>query len=268
LRDRTRKPAARWVYRLLALGWNGSHRTWHHYEMLYLLLAGLATPLVLSVHTVVSWDFGVSILPGWHSTILPPYFVDGAIFSGLSMVLTLLLVARRTMRFERYITRRHIDAICYLIIATGGIIGLSYGIEIFIGLYSNNVFEQFTVVNRAFGPLAWGYWVMLACNVAVPQLLWIRRVRHNLILVFTISVLVNVGMWFERFIIIVTSLERSFLVSSWTEYAPTIIEMAIFLGSFGLFFTAFLLFARFVPMIAMAEVKSLLRHQPGVGRTR
>jgi molybdopterin-containing oxidoreductase family membrane subunit len=218
---------------------------------------------VLSVHTVVSWDFGVGLVPGWHSTIFPPYFVDGAIFSGLSMVLTLLLVARKTMRFEHYITRRHIDAICYLVILTGGIITISYGIEAFVGLYSGNPYERFTVVNRAFGPLAWGFWLMVACNCAFPQLLWIKAIRHNLVAVFVISVLVNVGMWFERFIIIVASLQRSFLVSSWTTYAPTRIEVATLIGSFGLFFTLFLLFARFVPMISIAEVKTLIAHKDG-----
>ena len=257
LRDRTARPVRRWVYRFFALGWNGSHRGWHRYELVYLLLAGLATPLVLSVHTVVSFDFATTILPGWHSTIFPPYFVDGAIFSGLAMVLTLLLVARKVMQLERYITPRHIDAICKLIIVTSGIIGASYGAEVFIGLYSGNPYEVFGVVNRALGPLAGAYWLTIACNVVIPQLLWVQGLRRNLIVLFIISVLINVGMWMERFIIIVGSLERSFLPSSWASYVPTRVEVAILLGGLGFFFTCFLLFVRFVPVISIAEVKSL-----------
>jgi molybdopterin-containing oxidoreductase family membrane subunit len=268
LRDRTTRPVRRHLYQFFALGWNGSGRVWHQYEMLYLLLAGLATPLVLSVHTVVSWDFGVSVIPGWHSTIFPPYFVAGAIFSGLAMVLTLLLVARRVMRFERYITARHVNAICSLIIVTSGIIGLSYAIEVFVGFYSANHYERFAVVNRAAGPLAWAYWLMVGCNVVVPQLLWSGAVRRNLVVVFIISILINIGMWFERFVIIVGSLERSYLVSSWADYAPTIVEVCTLVGSFGLFFTCFLLFARFIPMISIADVKTLVGdlHVDGDGK--
>ena len=262
LRDRTPDGRTRAIYAFFALGWNGSHRLWHRYETLYLLMAGLATPLVLSVHTVVSWDFGVSILPGWHSTIFPPYFVDGAILSGLSMVLTLLIVVRKVMRFEQYITLRHIEAICTLVIVTGGIIGVSYGIETFVGLYSGNPYERFAVINRVAGPLAWTFWLMVVCNVAVPQLFWFRAIRRNLVVVFILSLCVNVGMWFERFTIIVASLQRSFLESTWTNYTPTFIELAILVGSFGLFFTAFLLFARALPMISIAEVKSLLAPHP------
>jgi Ni/Fe-hydrogenase subunit HybB-like protein len=258
IRDRTRSPRARAIYGFFALGWNGSHRVWHHYESLYMLLAGLATPLVLSVHTVVSWDFGVSIVPGWHSTIFPPYFVNGAILSGLAMVLTLLLVTRKVMRFEAYITSRHIDAICYLIIVTGGIISLSYGIEVFVAMYSGNPYEQLVAVNRGVGNLAWAYWLMIFCNVVVPQLLWSKWVRRNVVLLFILTLFINVGMWFERFNIIVTSLERSFLEPTWANYAPTIVEIGIFVGSFGLFMTGFLLFARALPMISIAEVKALV----------
>lgn len=258
MRDRTPSKRAKRVYGLFSLGWNGSHRVWHHYESLYMLLAGLATPLVLSVHTVVSWDFGVSILPGWHSTVFPPYFVNGAILSGLAMVLTLLLVTRKVMRFEAYITSRHIDAICYLIIVTGGIISLSYGIEAFVAFYSGNPYERLVAVNRGVGNLAWAYWLMLFCNMVVPQLLWSRKVRRNVVLLFVLSLFVNVGMWFERFNIIVTSLERSFLEPTWANYAPTIVEYGIFVGSFGLFMTGFLLFSRALPMISMAEVKALV----------
>jgi molybdopterin-containing oxidoreductase family membrane subunit len=185
----------------------------------------------------------------------------GLVTAGASVDPTLLLVARRTMRFEHYITERHIDAICKLIITTGGIIGMAYAIEVFMGLYSSNPYEHFAVINRAFGPLAWGYWVMIACNVAIPQLLWLPAVRRNLPIVFVVSVLINVGMWFERFIIIVSSLERSFLLSSWSDYAPTWVEVATLIGSFGLFFSCFLMFARFVPMISISEVKTLLAHR-------
>ena len=258
MRDRAPSKRAKRIYGLFSLGWNGSHRVWHHYESLYMLLAGLATPLVLSVHTVVSWDFGVSILPGWHSTVFPPYFVNGAILSGLAMVLTLLLVTRKVMRFEAYITNRHIDAICYLIIVTGGIISLAYGIEAFVAFYSGNPYERLVAVNRGVGNLAWAYWLMLFCNMVVPQLLWSRTVRRNIVLLFVLSLFVNVGMWFERFNIIVTSLERSFLEPTWADYGPTIVEYGIFLGSFGLFMTGFLLFSRALPMISISEVKALV----------
>ena len=242
----------------LSLGWNGAYSTWHRYEIVYLLLAALATPLVLSVHSIVSMDFATALVPGWHTTIFPPYFVAGAIFSGMAMVLTLMLVARKTMRLEEYITARHVDAMCYLIILTSGMVGLAYATEFFTAFYSGNAYEQFAFVNRAFGPLAWGYWVMVWCNVLVPQLLWVRRVRRVLPLVFVISILINVGMWFERFIIIVSSLERDYLPSSWLSYRPTSIEIATLIGSFGLFFTLFLLFCRFVPVIAIAEVKGAI----------
>ena len=264
LHTRAKTGWRRWIAGVLSFGWSGSTKTWLRYETVYLLLAGLATPLVVSVHTIVSWDFATGLIPGWHSTIFPPYFVTGAIFSGFAMVLTLLLIARKTMGLEDYITTRHVDAMCKILIATGGIVGLSYLIEVFTGLYSGDPYEQFVVVNRALGPYAWAYWVLVACNVVVPQLLWIRRLRRNMLVVWVISVLINVGMWFERFVIIVTSLHRDFLPSSWAMYRPTIIEIATLAGSFGLFFTCFLLFARFVPVIAISEIKGVLR----VGRRR
>lgn len=245
-----------------SLGWNGSYRTWHRYRVVYLLLAGLATPLVVSVHTVVSWDFATTMVPGWHSTIFPPYFVAGAIFSGLAMVLTLMLVARKTMRLEDYITVRHVEAMCKLVIATSGMVGLAYATELFVALYSGNRYEQFALVNRALGPLAWGFWIMVGCNVVVPQLLWFGRVRRSMLAVFIISIVINVGMWFERFIIIVGPLRRDFLPSSWAPYTPTLVEVATLVGSFGLFFTCFLLFCRFVPVIAMAEIKTVLQPHP------
>jgi Ni/Fe-hydrogenase subunit HybB-like protein len=255
------------LFNWLSLGWDGSYATWREYEIVYLLLAGLATPLVLSVHSIVSMDFATSVLPGWHSTIFPPYFVAGAIFSGMAMVLTLMLVARKTMRLEDYITARHVDAMCSLVILTSGMVGLAYGMEFFAAFYSGNQYEQFAFVNRARGPLAWGYWIMVACNVLAPQLYWFGRVRRSLVAVFAISLLVNLGMWFERFIIIVTSLERDFLPSSWASYRPTSIEVSTLIGSFGLFFFCFLLFCRFVPVIAIAEIKGVLgRHARGSAR--
>jgi len=259
LRDRFRGVRQR-IFGFLSLGWNGSARTWQRYEVVYLLLAGLATPLVFSVHTIVSFDFATSVIPGWHTTIFPPYFVAGAIFSGLAMVLTLMLVARRVMRLENYITRRHVGAMCKLIIAMGGIVGLAYGTEFFIAWYSGNDFERFVFVNRALGPYAWAYWVMVTCNVVVPQFFWSRRLRENLGVVFALSLLINVGMWFERFVIIVTSLHRDFLPSAWTMYKPTVIEVVTLIGSFGLFFTLFLLFCRFLPVIAIGEIKGVSRY--------
>jgi Ni/Fe-hydrogenase subunit HybB-like protein len=241
-----------------SLGWNGSFRTWHRYESVYLMLAGLATPLVLSVHTIVSWDFATGIIPGWHATIFPPYFVAGAIFSGLAMVLTLMIVARKTMHLEDYITPRHVDVMCKLIVLTSGIVGLAYATEFFTALYSTNPYEEFAFLNRAFGPFGWAYGIMVGCNVLVPQLFWFRKLRRNLWVVFPISILINVGMWFERFVIIATSLQRDFLPSSWSSYRPTPIEIFTLTGSFGLFFTLFLLFCRFLPVIAMAEVKGVL----------
>jgi molybdopterin-containing oxidoreductase family membrane subunit len=262
LRDRAKGRWQRSLAGILSLGWTGSFRTWQRYEVVYLLLAGLATPLVLSVHTIVSWDFATSVIPGWHTTIFPPYFVAGAIFSGLGMVLTLTIIARRTMRLEEYITLRHVEVMCKLVIATSGMVALAYGAEFFTALYSGSPYEQFAFLNRARGPFGWSYWIMVACNVLIPQLLWITGVRRSLPAVFGISILINIGMWFERFVIIVTSLHRDFLPSSWSSYAPTPFEIAMLVGSFGLFFTLFLLFCRILPVIAIAEVKGVL----GYGR--
>jgi molybdopterin-containing oxidoreductase family membrane subunit len=267
IRDRTKSVWRRKVAGWLSLGWNGSYHTWNRYETVYTLLAGLATPLVVSVHTIVSWDFATSVIPGWHTTIFPPYFVAGAIFSGLAMVLTLMLVARKTMRLEDYITPRHVGAMCKLIIATSGMVALAYATEMFIAFYSGNEYEQFAFLNRTFGPFGWAYWVMVGCNVAVPQLLWFERVRRNFLVVFLISLAINVGMWFERFVIIVTSIHRDYLPSSWSGYAPTVIEVATLVGSFGLFFTCFLLFCRFLPVISIAEVKGVLKVGRAAGGT-
>ncbi len=260
IRDRS-TGLRRQIFGILSFGWSGSLRTWTRYEKMYLLLAGLATPLVLSVHSIVSFDFATSVVPGWHATIFPPYFVAGAIFSGMSMVLTLMLIARSVMGLGDYLTHNHIDAMTKLVLATSGMVAIAYGTEFFNAMFSGNPYERYVFINRALGPFAWGYWIMVTCNVAVPQLYWFRRVRRNLVAVFIISILVNVGMWFERFIIIVTSLHRDYLPSSWANYSPTMIEILTLAGTFGLFFSAFLLFCRFLPMIAMAEVKGVL-HRP------
>jgi molybdopterin-containing oxidoreductase family membrane subunit len=265
LRDRLRPGWYRSVISFLSLGWNGCYRTWRRYEVVYTLLAGLATALVISVHSVVSSDFAATVLPGWHSTIFPPYFVTGAILSGLAMVLTLMLLVRKAMHLEDYITPRHVDALTKLVLVTSCLVGLAYAIEFFTALYAGNRYESFTFLNRALGPLAWGFAVMVACNVLIPQLLWFRRVRRQLLTVFAISILINVGMWMERFIIIVSPLERDFLPSSWSSYTPTLIEIATLLGSFGLFFTCFLVFCRWLPVIAIAEVKAVLHANRGGG---
>jgi molybdopterin-containing oxidoreductase family membrane subunit len=262
VRDRAKPGLKKTLTGLFSLGWNGSARTWQRHETVYLLLAGLATPLVISVHTIVSWDFATAVIPGWHATIFPPYFVAGAIFSGMAMVLTLMIAARKTMRLEDYITIRHVDVMAKLVLATGGMVAVAYLTEFFTAFYSGNPYEEFVFLNRMRGPFAAGFWTMVACNVLVPQLLWFRRVRTNLGAAFAISILINVGMWFERFVIIVTSIHRDYLPSSWAGYTPTLIEILTLTGSFGLFFTLFLLFIRFVPVIAIAEVKATLRHLP------
>ena len=261
IRDRAKQGLRRILFGFFSLGWDGSYRTWQRYETAYTLLAGLATALVVSVHTIVSWDFATAVIPGWHSTIFPPYFVAGAIFSGMAMVLTLVIVARKVMNLENLITLRHIDVMGKLVILTSSIVALSYGTEVFMAQYSSNSYERFASLNRAFGPFAWAFWTMISCNVLIPQLLWFRRVRTNVAAVFVVSLLINVGMWFERFVIIVTSLHRDFLPSSWASYRPTTIEVATLLGSFGLFFTCFLIFCRILPVIAMAEVKGVAAHE-------
>jgi molybdopterin-containing oxidoreductase family membrane subunit len=260
IRDRAKPGLRRAIVSFFSFGWTGSYRTWVRYEVVYLLLAGLATPLVVSVHTIVSWDFATSVIPGWHATIFPPYFVAGAIFSGFAMVLTLMLIARKVMGLEDYFTVRHVDAMCKIIILTGSIVGLAYLTEFFTAAYSGNPYEQFVFMNRALGPYAWAYWTMVTCNVISPQLLWFKKIRSNLAAVFALTIVVNIGMWFERFVIIVTSLHRDYLPSSWAEYTPTIVEVLTLLGTFGLFFTLFLLFCRFLPVIAISEVKGILSH--------
>jgi Ni/Fe-hydrogenase subunit HybB-like protein len=265
MRDRAKTRMRQIVYGLFALGWRGSNRHWRNYEMAYLLLAALATPLVLSVHTVVSFDFATSSIPGWHATIFPPYFVAGAIFSGFAMVIKLLVPLRRLFNLKDLITARHLDNMCKVILATSLIVGYAYCVEFFIAWYGANPFEGFAFWNRATGPYAWAFWTMVTCNVVIPHLFWFKWFRTNTIAMFIVCVFVNIGMWFERFVIIVTSLHRDFLPSSWGYFSPTWVDVTIFVGSFGLFFAAFLLFLRFLPTVAMAEVKSIMTGHPTHG---
>ena len=260
MRDRATTKIQRVAYGVFALGWRGSTRHWQHYEKAYLLLAGLATPLVLSVHTIVSFDFAVSQLPGWHTTIFPPYFVAGAIFSGFAMVLTLLIPIRKWYGLEHIITIKHLENMAKIILLTGTMVGYAYAMEFFIAWYSGNPYETFAFINRAFGPYAWAYWIMVTCNVVTPQFVWVKSIRRSPAALFVLSIFVNIGMWFERFVITVTSLSRDFLPSSWDYYSATIWDLGLLIGSFGLFFTLFCLFVRYLPMIAIAEIKSVLPH--------
>ena len=262
-RDRSTNNIKRFIYGLLSLGWTGSARAWHRYEMAYVILAALATPLVLSVHTIVSFDFAVSQLPGWHTTIFPPYFVAGAIFSGFAMVVTLMVPARELFGLKDLITIRHLENMNKIIVATGTMVGFAYGIEFFIAWYGANPYEQFAFINRAFGPFAWAYWTMVSCNVIAPQFFWFKKIRTSPWLMVVVCIFVNIGMWFERFVITITSLSRDFLPSSWDYFAPTPVDVMMLIGSFGLFFTLFLLFCRFLPMVAMAEVKSVMPQDEG-----
>ena len=259
-RDRAEHPVRRRLLSLFSLGWNGANRTWKHYESVYGLLAGLATPLVVSVHTIVSMDFATSVIPGWHATLFPPYFVVGAVFSGFAMVLTLMIVARKLMNYEEYITASHLDAMCKVVLTTGSIVALAYATEFFVAWYSGNPYERYVFLNRALGPYKWAFWTMVSCNVITPQFFWFERFRRTPWIIFILCIFVNIGMWFERFVIIVTSLHRDYLPSSWAMYKPTFIEFATLIGSFGLFLTLFLIFCRVLPMIAASEVKGVLKH--------
>jgi Ni/Fe-hydrogenase subunit HybB-like protein len=263
LRDRAETRFRQFAYGTFALGWRGSARQWHVYERAYLLLAALATPLVLSVHSVVSFDFAVAQLPGWHTTIFPPYFVAGAIFSGMAMVITLMVPARAFFGLKHLVTLRHLENMNKILLATSCMVGYAYLMELFMAWYSGNPYEQFALLNRAFGPYAGAYWTMLVCNVVLPHLFWLKRCRTTPWVMFVIAVLVNVGMWLERFVIIVTSLSRDFLPSSWGQFVPTKIDILMLLGSFGMFFTMFLLFCRYLPVVAMAEVKQVLPREDG-----
>lgn len=264
VRDRAKNGIRKFIYTVLSLGWRGSNRNWSHYEIAYLILAGLSTPLVLSVHSVVSFDFAVSVLPGWHTTIFPPYFVAGAIFSGFAMVVTLLVIMREVFGFKNYITLDHLERMNKIIMATGMMVGYAYSCEFFIAWYSGSPFEQYAFINRAFGPYWWAYWTMTVCNVFIPQIFWWKKARRHIGIMFVVSLFVNIGMWFERFVITVTSLHRDFVPSSWAYYLPTWYDWGITLGSFGWFFTWFLLFCRVLPTIAMAEVKAVMPEPKGM----
>jgi molybdopterin-containing oxidoreductase family membrane subunit len=258
LRDRSGSKFGQFFYGWLAVGWRGSVRHWVRYETASLLLAGLATPLVLSVHSVISLDFSVALLPGWHTTIFPPYFVAGAIYSGFAMVLTLAIPIRKFYHLEDLITIRHIDNMGKVMLATGMIVAYGYSTEVFMSWYSASHWEYFMMWNRMFGPMGWSYWVLITCNIALPQLMWIRKFRSNVGLMFLMSLIVNTGMWFERFVIVVTSLTRDYLPSSWGTYRATRWDYATFLGTLGLFTFLFLLFVRFLPMIPMSELRMML----------
>ena len=259
IRDRAKNRVRQVVYGALSLGWRGTARNWSHYEMLYLILAGLSTPLVLSVHTIVSFDFAVSNLPGWHTTIFPPYFVAGAIFSGFGMVVTLMTLVRIGFpQFKDYVTLDHMEVMNKIIMTTGMMVGYAYGSEFFVAWYSGNAYEKFAFINRAVGPYAWSYWVMICCNVVIPQVFWFKRFRRSIPVMFVVSIFVNIGMWFERFVITVTSLHRDFLPASWGMYAWSYWDTAILVGSFGMFLTLFLLYLRLFPAIAIAEIKPVL----------
>jgi len=257
-RDRAKHPFRKFVYGLLSLGGKGSNRAWSHYEKAYLLFAGLSTPLVLSVHSIVSFDFAVSVVPGWHTTIFPPYFVAGAIFSGFAMVATLIIVMRKMFRLKHLITDNHLELMNKIIIATSLMVGYAYAMEFFMAWYSGAALERYVFLNRALGPYAWAYWTMVISNVCVPQLLWFKKIRRSALLMYAVVILVNVGMWFERFVIVVTSLHRDFLPSSWDYFKPTWVDVGLLVGSFGLFLTLMLLFCRFLPTLAATELKVVL----------
>ncbi len=259
VRDKATTKIRKGIYKFLSFGWTGSVRQWTRHETVSLILAGLAAPLVLSVHTIVSFDFATSVVPGWHTTIFPPYFVSGAVFSGFAMVLTLLIVTRKALNLEEYITKTHIESMTKIIILTGSIVGIAYVTEFFIAWYSGVEYEQYAFINRAFGPYSWAYWIMMTCNVITPQLFWFKKIRTNMVVVFIITIFVNIGMWFERFVIIVTSLHRDYLPSSWAMFKPTLTEIGLYIGTFGVFFMLFLLFIRVFPVIAIAEIKTILK---------
>ena len=262
IRDRmsaTISPMKKKLYSLLSFGWSGKAKHWQRFEEVSLVLAGLATPLVFSVHSIVSMDFATSIVPGWHTTIFPPYFVLGALFSGFAMVETLLIIMRKVVSLESYITIKHIEYMNVIIILTGSLVGTAYMTELFMSWYSGVEFEQYAFLNRATGPYWWAYAIMMTCNVLTPQLYWIKSIRTSFVATFVISIFINIGMWFERFVIIVTSLHRDYLPSAWSMFSPTFIDIGIFLGTIGFFFTLFLLYSRTFPVIAQAELKSILK---------
>jgi len=258
LRDRTRKVWRHKVLSFFSMGWTGANRHWRNYEKTYLILAALATPLVLSVHSVVSFDFAVSVVPGWHTTIFPPYFVAGAIFSGFAMVVTLMVISRKVYGIENLITIAHLEKMNIIILVTGTMVGFAYITEFFIAWYSGSQYEFYAFLNRATGPYAWAYWTMMSCNLLFPQFFWIKKLRRSIPFMFVTSIIVNIGMWFERFVITVISLHRDYMPSAWDYYSPTFVDVFTFVGTFGLFLTLFLLFLRWVPMVAIAEVKGVM----------
>jgi Ni/Fe-hydrogenase subunit HybB-like protein len=258
IRDRAKGIRYR-IYNWLSFGWTGSAKHWQRFESLSLVLAGLSTPLVLSVHTIVSFDFATSVIPGWHTTIFPPYFVAGAIFSGFAMVLTLMLITRVILKLEDYITLEHIESMNKIIVLTGSIVGVAYLTELYIAFYSGYLYEQFAFYNRALGPYWWSYFLMMSCNVISPQIFWSKKMRRSIPVTFVLSIVINIGMWFERFVIIVTSLHRDFLPSSWNYYSPSWVEVGFYIFTFGLFFALYLTFTRVAPVVAVAEVKSILK---------
>ncbi|MBL7718525.1 MAG: polysulfide reductase NrfD [Flavipsychrobacter sp.] len=259
IRDRAKTKLRKRLYGLASFGWTGTAKNWQRQEALALVLAGLSTPLVLSVHTIVSFDFATSVIPGWHTTIFPPYFVAGAIFSGFAMVNTLLVVTRKILGLEDYITVGHLEAMNKVIVLTGSIVGVAYLTELFMAWYSGVLYEQEAFKWRIMGPYWWSYWAMMTCNVVSPQLFWFKKLRRNIPFTFIMSIVVNIGMWFERFVIIVTSLYRDYIPGSWTYYSPTWPEVGFYLGTFGLFFTCYFLFAKYFPVIAVAEIKFVLK---------
>ncbi len=258
VRDKAQPLWQKKLYGIFALGWRGSAAHWQRQQSAYLLLAGLATPLVLSVHSVVSFDFSVAIVPGWHSTIFPPYFVAGAIYSGFAMVLNIVIPVRKLYKLERLITLRHLNNMANVMLVTGEIVAYGYLIEAFMSWYSGDVFEEFMMKNRAFGPYGWVFWLLMIMNVVVPQVLWLRRVRTNLVLLFLVSFSINIGMWLERFVIVITSLHRDFTPSAWGMYSPTFWDWATLAGTIGMFFMLQFLFMRFLPMISISETRELV----------
>jgi molybdopterin-containing oxidoreductase family membrane subunit len=259
IRDRMVKPRAKKIYGILSFGWSGRAKHWTRFEEVSLVLAGIATPLVFSVHSIVSMDFATSVIPGWHATIFPPYFVSGAVFSGFAMVLTLLLIMRKTMRLEAYINMAHIEYMNIVIIVTGSIVGVAYLTELFISWYSGVEYESYAFINRFSGPYSWAYWMMMTCNVISPQLFWFKKIRTSLTATFLLSIVVNIGMWFERFVIIVTSIHRDYTPGAWGEFHPSVTDIGMFVGTIGIFFTLFLLFARYFPVLALNELKTILK---------
>jgi len=265
LRDRARSRTSRFIYGILAMGWRGSAIHWHRYEMAYLLLAGLATPLVVSVHTVVSFDFAVALVPGWHSTIFPPYFVAGAIYSGFAMVLTIAIPLRKLYRLEDFITDRHLKNMGVVMLATGMVVAYGYLMETFTAWYSGDIFEQYMMMNRMFGPYGWMYWLLILFNLLIPQALWMKKITSNVPALFFIAISVNVGMWLERYVIVVVSLHRDFMPSMWGMYSGTIVDYAVLAGSIGLFVCLLFIFVRFLPMISIFEMRGLVHEQEAKG---